>query len=145
MNAIFDVTPRTAAEFDDDSFWKVLEERHPQERGRRAAKSKFYWQRSLPQVDLVVTMYVSPDKDRCGVFLGRNEKLGAVDVAERLRPHAVRLSEILKLDPAVSSAEFPFMSEWQVNCFAADNWPAMTDWLTTEASRFERALVELVV
>lgn len=145
MNAVFDISPHTAAEFDEDSFWRVLEERHPEQRAKRAAKSKFYWQRALPSLSLVVTMYVAPDKGRCGVFLGRNEKLGAIDVVERLRPHAARLCEILKLDPMVSSAEFPFMSEWQVNCFAADNWPAMTDWLTTEASRFERALVELVV
>ncbi|MER9503909.1 hypothetical protein [Mesorhizobium sp. M0579] len=144
MNAIFDVIPRTVTKFDDDSFWKVLEERHPQERTRRAAKARFYWQRSLPSLGLVVTLYVSPDKDRCGVFVGRNEKLGAIEVVERLQPHAARLCEILKLDPAVSSAEFPFMSEWQVNCFAPDNWPAMTDWLTTEASRFERALVAIL-
>ncbi|MER9560651.1 hypothetical protein [Mesorhizobium sp. M0571] len=145
MNAIFDISPRAAAEFDDDSFWKVLEERHPEERVRRAAKSKFYWQRALPSFSFVITMYVAPDDERCGVFLGRNEKLGATDVVERLRPLASRLCEILKLDPTVSSAEFPFMSEWQVNGFSTDNWPAMTDWLTTEASRFERALVELVV
>ncbi|WP_095204715.1 hypothetical protein [Mesorhizobium carmichaelinearum] len=134
MNAIFDIGPRTAAEFEDDWFCRVLEERHPEERTRRAAKSKFYWQRALPSLSLVVTMYVAPDNDRCGLFFGRNEKLGAIDVVERLQRHAARLCEILKLDPAVSSTEFPFMSEWQVNCFAADNWPAMTDWLTTEAT-----------
>jgi len=32
------------------------------------------------------------------------------------------------------------VSSWQVNCFAEDNWPAMADWLVTEAARYERCL-----
>ena len=97
-----------------------------------------------PDLALVVTMYVSPDRNRCGVFLGRNERLGAIDVAGRLGPHATRINEALGLDPSLGSAEFPFVSRWQVNCFAEDNWPAMADWLVTEASRFERCLRALL-
>lgn len=133
-----------AAEFRHRSFWALLEDRHPGERVRRAAKMRFFWQRALPKFSLVVTMYVSPDKNRCGVFLGRNEKLGAIDVEERLRPHAAHISQALKLDPALSSPEFPFVSMWQVNCLAEDNWPAMVDWMVTEASRFERTLEDVL-
>lgn len=79
-------------------------------------------------------------RTRCGVFLGRNERAGASAVAERLRPHADRINAVLGLDPALGSDEIPFVAQWQVNCFAEDNWPAMTDWLVTEASRFEQAL-----
>jgi hypothetical protein len=132
--------PHSASEFPHNRFWAVLEGRHPEERGRRAMRMAFFWQRGLPELQLVITMYVSPDKNRCGVFLGRNERLGATDVAARMAPHACRLNEVLGLDPSVSSAEFPFVSRWQVNCFAEDNWPAMADWLVTEASRFERTL-----
>ena len=132
--------PRPASEFPHHRFWAVLEERHPEERDRRVMRMAFFWQRGLPELQLVITMYVSPDKNRCGVFLGRNERLGATDVAARMRPCASRLNEALGLDPSLSSVEFPFVSRWQVNCFAEDNWPAMADWLVTEASRFERVL-----
>jgi hypothetical protein len=73
------------------------------------------------------------------MFLGRNEKLGAVDVAERRTPHAARPNEVLRLDPANSSDAFPFVSLWQVNCFAEDDWPAMVDRIVTQASRHEAA------
>ena len=132
--------PRSASEFPHNRFWAVLEERHPQERGRRVMRMAFFWQRGLPELQLVITMYVAPDKNGCGVFLGRNERLGAAGVHERMRPYATRLVAALGLDPSLSSAEFPFVSRWQVNCFAEDNWPAMADWLVTEASRFERVL-----
>lgn len=136
--------PYAAAEFPNARFWSVLEERHPEERARRVMRMAFFWQRGLPELGLVITPYVSPDKNRCGVFLGRNEKLGAINVAERLRPYAARLNEMLGLDPANSSDEFPFVSLWQVNCFAEDNWPAMVDWMATEASRYEAALMNIL-
>ena len=136
--------PRIASEFPHNRFWAVLEQRHPEERGRRAMRMPYFWQRGLPELALVITMYVSPDKNRCGVFLGRNERLGASGVSERLRPHARRINEELGLDPSLGSAEFPFVSQWQVNCFAEDNWPAMADLLVTEASRFERCLLSLL-
>ncbi len=135
---------RRASEFRHHAFWALLDERHPQERRRRVQKLRYFWQRGLHAHNLVVTMYVSPDKDRCGVFLGRNEKLGAVNVAERLRPLASRIFETLKLDPKFSTPEFPFVSQWQVNCFAEDNWPAMVDWMVTEASRLEAVVTALL-
>ncbi len=144
MTRGFELGPRTAAEFPHNRFWAVLERRHPKERDRRAMRMSFFWQRGLPGLGLVVTMYVSPEKNRCGVFLGRNGKLGAVAVSARLSPHAGRINHALGLDPSQSSPQFPFVSSWQVNCFAEDNWPAMTDWLVTEASRYERALEEIM-
>jgi len=136
--------PRFASEFPSGRFWAVLEARHPEERARRVMRMRFFWQRGLPELDLVLTLYVSPDKDRCGVFLGRNEKLGAVNVAGRLQPLASRIFETLKLDPKFSTPEFPFVSLWQVNCFAEDNWPAMIDWMVTEASRLEVVVTALL-
>ncbi|WP_187971071.1 hypothetical protein [Aquibium microcysteis] len=136
--------PRTAAEFPNARFWALLEERHPEEKARQARSVALHWHRGLPDLDLVITLYVSPSKNRCGVFLGRNEKLGAVDVAERLRPHAARLNEVLGLDPADSTEKEPFVTFWSVNCHAEDNWPAMVDWMVTEASRYEAALQDIL-
>ena len=144
MTRPFELGSRIAAEFPHNRFWAVLDERHPEERARRAMRMSFFWQRGVPELELVITMYVSPEKNRCGVFLGRNVKLGAVGVAARLGPHAARINAALGLDPALSSPEFPFVSSWQVNCFAQDNWPAMVDWLVTEASRYERALGKII-
>lgn len=135
--------PRPASEFPHNRFWAVLEERHPGERARRVMRMPFFWHRGLLELDLVITMYVSPTDNRCGVFLGRNERIGATAVADRLRADAERINETLGLDPSLSSDEFPFVSRWQVNCFAEDNWPAMADWLVTEASRYERVLTEI--
>jgi len=136
--------PRSASEFPHRRFWTVLEERHPEERHRRVMRLPFFWQRGLPELDLVLTMYLTPHRNACGVFLGRNERLGATGISERLEPHASRINEALGLDPSRSSPEFPFVSRWRVNCFAEDNWPAMVDWLVTEASRFERVLRDIL-
>ncbi len=135
---------RRASEFRHQAFWALLDERHPQERHRRVQKMRYFWQRGLPEKNLVITLYVSPDKDRCGVFLGRNEKLGAVNVADRLRPIASRIFETLRFDPKHSSPAFPFVSQWQVNCYSEDNWPAMVDWMVTEASRLEAVVTTLL-
>jgi len=136
--------PRTGSEFPNRRFWAVLEERHPEERDHRAMLMPFFWQRALPDLNLVITMFVAPTENCCGVFLGRNENIGAVEVVERLRPFAERLNRELGLDPLISSGEFPFMSRWNVNCYAEDNWPPMVDWLVTEASRYERALRAII-
>jgi hypothetical protein len=135
---------RQAAEFRHRAFWAVFEERHPEEKRRRVQKMKYFWQREMSAYSLVVTMFVSPNKDICGIFLGRNEKLGATNVAERLKPYADRIFMAMKVDPRHSTDEFPFVSQWQVNCFSEDNWPAMADWMVTEASRLERAVVGII-
>lgn len=132
--------PRTGSEFPNKRFWTVLEQRHPEERARRAMSRRLFWQRALPDLDLVITMFVSPTKNRCGVFLGQNKKIGVVGVAERLRPFAERLNSELVLDPSISSDRFPFLSRWYINCFAEDNWPDRSDWLVAQATRYERAL-----
>lgn len=132
--------PRRAAEFPNKRFWAVLDERHPEERSRRVMNPPFFWHRHVPDLALVITMFVSPDTDRCGVFLGTNRKVGAVNISKRMSPHAARINATLALDPADSSEEFPFVSRWNVNCYAEDNWPPMVDWMVTEASRYERVL-----
>jgi hypothetical protein len=139
-----EIGQRRTAEFRHRAFWALFEERHTEEKRRRVQKMKYFWQRELSAHSLVVTMFVSPRKDVCGVFLGRNEKLGAVNVAERLRPLADRIFAAMKVDPRHSTPEFPFVSQWQVNCFAEDNWPAMSDWMVTEASRLERTVGGLI-
>ena len=85
-------------------------------------------------------MYVAPERNLVGVFFGRNERLGAVDVPARLHSHWSAIREALKLTPGQEGDVPGLGSIWRVNCFAEDNWPAMTDWLVTEASRFERAI-----
>lgn len=85
-------------------------------------------------------MYVLPQQDLVGVFFGRNEKLGAIEVDERLGPHFAMLKAKLRLRPEQRSEGPRLGSIWRVNCFAEDNWPAMGDWLTTRASRSERAV-----
>ena len=89
-------------------------------------------------------MYVAPEQNLVGVFFGRNERLGAIQVANRLRPHAAALEERLRLRPEQRSQGAVPGAIWRVNCFSPDNWAAMADWLVTECSRFERAVVEVL-
>jgi hypothetical protein len=135
---------RRAAEFKHRSFWTLLDERHPQEKLRRARHGPWFWQRGLPHLEMVLTMYVAPGENLVGVFFGRNEKLGAVRVSDRWLPHRAALQAKLKLDPWQQFGGPAVGSVWRVNCFAEDNWPAMADWLVTEASRFERAVTDVV-
>lgn len=116
----------------------MFEERHPEEKAARAKHGPWFWQRGLPHLEIVITMYVAPERNVVGVFFGRNERRGAVDVPARLRSYWPTTRETLKLK-AEQEGDVPG-SIWRVNCFAEDNWPAMADWLVTEAGRFERAI-----
>ncbi|MCG7504099.1 hypothetical protein [Mesorhizobium retamae] len=89
-------------------------------------------------------MYVAPEQSLVGVFFGRNERLGAVDTMRRLEPFRAAIEDRLRLKPEQSAQGFGVNAIWRVNCFADDNWPAMADWLVTEASRFERAVTEVL-
>jgi hypothetical protein len=140
----FDFGARRASEFSHRGFWAVFEQRHPEERPRRAKHGPWFWQRGLPEFELVISMYVAPGENLVGVFFGRNEKLGATEVWARLRPFQPAIEERLKLRPEQRSEGLGIHSLWRVNCFAEDNWPAMADWLATEASRFERAIAEVL-
>ena len=140
----FDIGARRAAEFKHHGFWAVFAERHPQERALRARHGRWFWQRGLPHLELVITMYVAPEPNLVGVFFGRNEKLGAIGVPERLLPHRAAMSRKLRLDPWQRFEGSGIGSFSRVNCFADDNWPAMADWLVTEARRFERAVTEVL-
>jgi hypothetical protein len=135
---------RRAAEFRHRAFWRVFEERHPDERARRARKGPWFWQRAMPEFEVVITMYVAPEQNLVGVFFGRNERLGAIQVEERLRPYEAAIVEKLQLRPEQRFQGSTLSSLWRVNCFADDNWPAMADWLVTEASRFERVVAEVL-
>jgi hypothetical protein len=135
---------RDAAEFRHRAFWALFDERHPSERARRARRGPWFWQRGLPAFEVVITMYVAPGQDVVGVFFGRNERLGAIQVGLRLQPHRLALETKLKLRPEQSADGLGVNSIWRVNCYAEDNWPAMADWLVTEATRFESAIVEIL-
>ena len=139
-----DFGARSAREFRHRSFWALFEERHPAERARRVRHGPWFWQRGLPEFNLVITMYVAPEQNVVGVFFGRNERLGAIDTTSRLRPYRTAIEDTLKLKPEQSEQGFGVNAIWRVNCFADDNWPAMTDWLVTEATRFERAVTEVL-
>ncbi len=140
----FDFGRRRASEFRHRAFWALFEERHPEEKSRRARHGPWFWQRGLPDFGLVITMYVAPEPMLVGVFFGRNEKLGAVDAQTRLKPFQAIIEERLKIRPEQRFDGTSLGCTWRVNCFAEDNWPAMADWLVTEASRFERVVTELL-
>jgi hypothetical protein len=140
----FDFGARRASEFRHRGFWALFEQRHPEERARRAKRGPWFWQRGLPEFGLVISMYVAPGENVVGVFFGRNERLGATDVWARLRPFQPAIEGRLNLQPEQRAQSLGINSLWRVNCFAEDNWPAMTDWLVTEASRIERAVTEVL-
>lgn len=134
----------SAADFRHRVFWAQFDERHPLEKARRARRGPWFWQRGLPAFEAVITMYVAPGQDVVGVFFGRNERLGAIQVGRRLEPHRPALEKRLKLRPGQGVEGLGLNAAWRVNCYAEDNWPAMADWLVTEADRFERALAEVL-
>lgn len=140
----FDFGGHRASEFPHRGFWTLFAARHPQEKPRLARRGPWFWQRGLPEFSLVLSMYVAPSENVAGVFFGRNEKLGAIDVWARLEPFRPAIEERLGLRPEQSARNLGINSQWHVNCFAEDNWPAMTDWLVTECSRFERAVTDVL-
>ncbi|TIL38676.1 hypothetical protein [Mesorhizobium sp.] len=140
----FDFGGRRASEFRQRGFWTLFAERHPEERPLMARRGPWFWQRGLPDFALVLSMYVAPAQNHVGVFFGRNEKFGATQAWSRLKPFQPAIEDRLKLRPEQSCEGLGINSLWRVNCFAEDNWPAMADWLVTEASRFERAVAEVL-
>ena len=77
MNEL-DFGPCRASEFRHRAFWTVFSARHPVEAARRARHGPWFWQRALPDLNLVITMYVAPERSLVGVFFGRNEKLARI-------------------------------------------------------------------
>lgn len=139
----FDFGQRRASEFRHRGFWAVFRARHPEEEPRRVRNGPWFWQRWSPDAELVVSMYIAPQRSLVGVFYGRNTKLGAVE--SRWKPYQLEIEAAL--------GGIPDDERWSpgslgrvlhINVFAEDNWPAMADWLTTEADRFERAAVEVL-
>ena len=139
----FDFGSRRASEFRHHGFWRVFRDRHPAEDTRRVRNGPWFWQRWVPQVQLVVSMYVAPQRSLVGVFYGRNERLGAVE--SRWRPYQLEIESAL--------GGIPDEERWSpgslghvlhINVFAEENWPAMADWLASEADRFERAAIEVL-
>lgn len=136
---------RRASEFRHRGFWSVFRQRHADEEARRVRNGPWFWQRWLPEHTLVLSMYVAPERNLVGVFFGRNVQLGVVDVEARLKPHQATIEAALGgLRDDQRWAAGSLGSVWRVNVFAADNWPAMSDWMVTEADRFERAVMAVL-
>lgn len=134
----FDFGRRRASEFRHRGFWQKFRERHPEEESRRVCNGPWFWQRLVPELGMVVSMYVAPERSRVGVFFGRNERVGASD--DKWKPHQLSIEAALGgLRDEQRWAPGALGSIWHVNIFADDNWPAMADWMVTEATRFERA------
>lgn len=139
----FDFGARRASEFRHRPYWSLFAARHPEELPRRAKHGPWFWQRGLPEIGLVVSMYVAPEHSRVGVFFGKNVKLGAVD--SKWKPYQLEIEAALGgLRDNQRWAPGALGSIWHVNIFAEDNWPAMADWMVTEATRFERAVGEVL-
>lgn len=139
----FDFGLRRASEFRQRGFWKVFRDRHPAEEPRRVRNGPWFWQRWVPQAGLAVSMYVAPQRSLVGVFYGRNERLGSVE--SKWRPYQLEIEAAL--------GGIPDEERWspgslghvlRINVFAEQNWPAMADWLVSEADRFERAAIEVL-
>ena len=140
----FDFGGRRASEFRHRGFWMLFTERHPEERARLVRRGPWFWQRGMPDFALVLSMYVAPAQNHVGVFFGSNEKFGATQSWSRLKPFQPAIEARLKLKPEQSSQGLGINSLWHVNCYAEDNWPAMTDWLVTECSRVEEAVTDVL-
>jgi len=134
---------RRASEFRHRGFWTVFRQRHPEELQHRVRNGPWFWQRWAPEAGIVVSMYVAPQSSRVGVFFGRNEELGATDA--KWKPFQLEIEAALGgLRDDQRWAPGALGSIWNVNIFAEDNWPAMSDWMVTEAARFERAAVDVL-
>lgn len=139
----YDFGRRRAADFRHRAFWALFAERHPAEIERKVMNLPWFWHRWVPDVGLVVSMYVATGRGLVGVFYGRNAKLGAVE--SRWRPYQLEVEAAL--------GGIPDSERWSpgslgrvkhVNVFAEDNWPDMADWLVSEADRFEQAAIEVL-
>jgi len=135
---------RPAVEFPHRQFWPVFRERHPAEVKLRVRNGPWFWQRAMPDHGIVLSMYVAPGRNLVGVFFGRNERLGAVRVDERLAAHRPALIARLGLRPDQLGDFDGFASIWRVNVFAEDNFAAMADWMVTESYRVETAVREIL-
>lgn len=131
---------RPAAEFAHRQFWRVFRERHPREPELRVRNGPWFWQRPMLDHGIVVSMYVAPARNLVGVFFGRNERIGAVRVDERLAALRPALIDRLGLRPDQLGDFDGFASVWRVNVFAEDNFAAMADWMVTESYRVEAAV-----
>ena len=138
MGSEIDFGRPRAAEFGHRAFWALFRARHPEEAARRIRSGPWFWQRLVPELGLAVSMFVAPQRSLVGVFYGRNQKVGSTDV--KWKSYQMEIEAALGgLRDEQRWAPGSLCSVWRVNVFAEDNWPAMSDWMTVEATRFERA------
>lgn len=128
---------RLASDIDLPRFWRLFEARHPDEARRSTLRQRRNRQRPLPGLGLVVTLYLSEADGHAGVFFGLNARAGADRT--RLDPVADRVRERLEEQPYTPAPFGHHGSIWPVDLRDERNWPAIADWLVTEADRLEDA------
>jgi hypothetical protein len=121
------------------AFWHLFDTRHPLS-GPWSLTQPRNRQKRLDDIGLIVSIYLSEREKRVGVFFGGGKRLNFQP------PHAVltllmdRVRERLEEQPWISAPSHTFHSIWKVDLSSEYNWPAMCDWLVTEAARFEDAV-----
>lgn len=123
---------------DLDEFWRVFDTRHPNS-GPWTLKQRRNRQHHVPDLGLTISIYLSEDDGKVGVFFGEDRRHGVSDPGQVLAPFLEQLQEKLAEQPWQPAKSWAVSSIWNVDITNEMNWPAMCDWLVKEAERFEDA------
>ena len=125
------------SDLDLPRYWRLFKVRHPGEARRSTMQKRRICQRPLPDLGIVVTLDMSEAKGHVSVFLGLNTRAGTNRT--RLAPVADGVRERLEEQPYTPAPFGHHGSTWPVDLRDEHNWPAIADWLVTEANRLKDA------
>lgn len=124
---------------DERAFWLLFDTRHPTSGPWKFLQPRNR-QRHVAALGLTFGVYYSEAKNLVGVFFSKDSRNGVPDPTVIVDSIGTVLAERLAEQPWTPGPSDSFHSVWEIDVADEKNWPAMCDWMVTEAQRFEGAV-----
>lgn len=123
-------------------YWQAMVDQVATEADRsgRVKRMSFRW-RELPDLHLVVSMFIADDKGHIGIFITGPERQDPALTRAMLEPHARQLEDCLNAPfIAKDSASRFFIKRTEGSILNPDHVPRLIEWHTRQADLYEATL-----
>jgi hypothetical protein len=121
------------------SFREHLIARHPLEASYSKPTKHAYRWREIPELRLVVALYVSFAKNQVGVFVRGERSVAPAAVHSRLKPFANRLQKALRRE-LFHDTKYLFQKSKEFQTQVTAQWDDMALWLHKNANAYQDVL-----
>jgi hypothetical protein len=121
------------------AFWTHYVDRFPDEQARYPADAAASRWRSLDDIELNLSLYLS--KTSVGLFVRGARGVSPEAVYVLLQPHAAQLTERLGVE---MGSKYLFSQSYRADAMNTANWNELSDWLHSTADTYEMTLRDIV-